>query len=292
MRESGKSTNYFEFGNINFSSLNDLAQEYIIVGKNIYLQNKKPVNFILCIVCFVMIMLQWLDLSLISNLYFLGLIYMTVRITGTFYNKIPTLETKFNDGTYIQQGIESLDQKQSHKMLAEFSSISCNWLTYSSLILCDWILQTINSIIGTGLSPVVQIIRFLLYMQYCREFIKSLEPYCKDLSHNEVTYISDELAKNILLSIYAKHLINLMSINNVFCINLFARANLKVLTFIDNCSSSGIDILSNIACEFLKHASKAKTLSSNAVQNTLGNLHFIQKLKSFIISNEYTKKSD
>lgn len=290
--------NYLELvKNINLIGIIKSARDQFAIGKHAYLQNKKNIDIVLCFVCFLLIILGWLDLSLVSNLYFLGLTYMTVRIIGSFYNQISTTQNKSNlpEVNYLREGIESLNQEQSYKILEDFSLLANNWLIYSSLVLCDWIFQTVDTLIGgLILGSILQIGRFLLYMQYCRQFIKSLEPHCEEMSQVNNIYISDELAKKISLPVYAKHLVNIMAINNIVCFNLFARANLKVLTLIDGCSSSGIGMLSNVILEILKQASKGKSLSSITVKNTKGYIGIlIQKLKSIVISEprKYKKSS-
>jgi len=230
--------------NVNFSGITKSVSDCFDNAKNIYQQNKKNADFVLCLICFFFIMLGLLDISVISSLYFLGLTYMTVRTVGNFYNKLPISD---KDLTLLQR-IEAMDLTQMRGYLIEYSSLGNNWLMYSSLIMCDWTIKLVSSLIGNGLifGSVLQIIRFLLYMQYCKRFIKSLEPYCEEEYQSEHAYISDELAKKLLLSTYVKHLINLIAINNIFCYNLFAKTNLKVLILIDGCSSSGVDMLSTV----------------------------------------------
>lgn len=262
--------NYLEYlKNINYIDILKHTQDKIITGKHIYLHNKKSIDLALCVVCFFLIIVEWLDLSFISDLYFLGLIYMTVTTVGYYYNK------KIN--------LDSGDQKQINKIFENFSLLSNNWLIYSILIICDWILQTINVFIGNiVLGPIIQICRIMLYMQYCRQFIKSCEPYCQEMLEVDNIYISDELTKKIILPTNVKHLVNIIAINNIFFFNLL-KVNLKFLILIDRCLSSGVDILSNLILKGLKQTSKAKSLSIVSVKNTKEYVvSIIQKMRSLV----------
>jgi hypothetical protein len=252
----------------NSSSTRRSLDEYKLIIKDAYSQNRDSVDLALCMVCLLFIIFGWFDLSIISSLYFLSLVYMTVRSVGSFYNQLPT------EHANLQAKVDAMDPFYSKKMLAEFSMLATSWLVYSSLVSVDWVIQSVNSLVGIGLmfQPILRVWRFLLYVQYCKQFSKSLEPYCSESYSLEKTFVSDELAKSIPLSIHAKHMINIMSINNVFCYNLFTKANIKVLTVIDEYSSFGIDTISNILFRALEQASKAKPMLSAVMQNIFGHL--------------------
>lgn len=276
--------------NINFVNMAKSVYDYSDTGKQIYLQNKKNVDLALCILCFFFILLGWLNISIISSLYFLGLMYMTVITVGVFYNKLPTAADK---ELSLQQRVDIMDNIQVKTVLFEFASLTSNWLMYASLVICDWSIQTVNTLIGGGLilGSGLQIGRFLVYMHYCRYFIKSLKPYC-DNANAEKTFISEGLAKSLSLSNNVKHLINVISINNVFCYNLFAKANMKVLMLIDGCSSAGVDMLSTICLEALKQSSKTKSLTSVTVNSTWLYLKSLsQKMSASNNSESKSKKN-
>lgn len=286
--------NYLELiKNINLTNIVQLIQEYACMGRSIYTKNKKTVDLCLCFFCYSMIILGWLDLSLILNIYFLGVIYMTVTTFGSFCNnlcvqEITNFERNSKEQDYVERSIEKMDDEQCRKILTNFSKLCNDWLLYASLVLCEWVFQAMNYLIGGGFifGSLLQIMRFLLYIQYCKRFIKSLESY-NDIIYTTKIYISDELADNILLSTAVKHLINVIAINNVFCYNLLAKTNLRVLILIDSCSSSGFNLLSDITLECLKQASKAKSLSSTAIENTKEYIYpSYQKYKIYLLQQK------
>ena len=107
----------------------------------------------------------------------------------------------------------------------------------------------------------------MFYMYYCRLFIKSLEPHYVTIALSDKTRISDEVGIQFNLQRPVKHLINIMSINNIFCHNLFLRANLWILQVIDSCSLACIDLVSSFAVEGYNRASNARSYSSNVALN-------------------------
>lgn len=287
--------------NINFSNIYNSSHQYITLVQKTYWKNKYHIDLGLCFICFIMIMLGWLNLSLILTFYFSSLVYMTVRTLAYFYNEIVEYEKKggsfkigLNNSEMLRQISDYIDINDLKKYVTEFVQLVNNWLLYSSLIICDWILLTLISLIGSGLiiGPILQVVRFLLYLQYCKQFIKSLEQHCQEMLSSEKAFISDKVAKILSIPIHIKHLINLMVINNVFCFNFFAKVNLKILKLIDNCSSSGIDMLSNIMLECLEQVSRAKSLSSVAANNTRNLFDpLIKKVKTFMSKTEKNKKN-
>lgn len=325
----------------NFNSMDiiRLFQEYARYGMNFYSQNKKHLDLVICFLSFLVILLGWIDLSIISKLYFLGLIYMTVRTIRYLYdkilisvrddklNKLKNLEKlqnnnqdnidnnidnkdnkdsnidnidnqdnqnndnqdNQNNDSQIFQGIKALNDTECKKLLNEFTNLSNNWLMYASLILCDYVIFSLDVLIsGIIIGSILRIIRFVLYMKYCKQFVQILEPY-REVSSSEKIILSDEDAEILSLPVQVKHLINLMSINNIFCHNLFAKANHSLLTSIRDYSSLGVDMLSHFFFQTLKQASKVKL----AVGNTKNYLDpIIQKIKLLIKSKPVERKNE
>lgn len=249
-----------------------------------YKNNKKTFFF-----CFFIILFMG-DLSLIPSLYFMSLIYMTVKDLGGFYNQVykSTQDIKSKKANF-EEYIETFNAEKLRKFVIDFSILFNNWLAYSSLVLIDWIFHTLIYLIGSSFGNIyisniiIKIIRTILYMQYCKHFIKSLKPYRERSLQTDETFISDELSKCIGLSSNVKHLMNFITLNNVFCFNFFVKINFEVLTFIDSCSSTGIDVCTVLSLEGTKHISKIKN-----IQDWVYNYpnYSIQNIKSYLFGND------
>ena len=99
--------------NVDLTRVVTFVQQGYIMSTNFYQQNKQSVDLALFAISFLLVMLNVIDLSVISKLYFLGLIYMTVVLLGNFYNQL-------HNPTNLQEGIASLDNITSKQSLNEF----------------------------------------------------------------------------------------------------------------------------------------------------------------------------
>ena len=252
--------------NINFVGIITSLSDKLSLVKNLYNQNKKIVDSVLCVISLTLILLGRFDLSLVHKLYFCALTYMTVNALGSFYNKLPKNGTS-SPTVDMKVSIEALEHKESCEILHEIVLIGNNWLTYVSLIMCDWLLNIIEYLIGgIIISFILHVGKFLLYMQYCKQFCKSLDKV-ETMQYRD-TYIDEQLSKNVSLPVYVKHLINLMTINNVFCHSMFAVVNLKVLSLIDFCLTSSLDLLLAIFQTSFNTVSAVQPVSSGWMQST------------------------
>lgn len=232
-----------------------IFNEYTLKCQTFYSQHKYVFNICSCLISFAFVWLHWFDLSLITNFYFLGLTYMTVGAVGNFFVELSPflLKQTPNQQSLITAVTTGLELERSQKILLVFLILANNWLIYSSLVIINWIILMINSLIGGGyvFGPILLLYRYLLHMCYCKEIIKLLAP-CTVMFFVDTTYISDDLAISGHVPVYVKHLINLILINNVFCYNLFAKVNLQVLLLIEQCSCPGIDIIYEFVLKLLE----------------------------------------
>jgi hypothetical protein len=223
--------------NIDYVRLIDTLRDKLVSLKQTYMENKALSDKLLCLVCSALVLLDLFDLSLIKHLYFLNLVYRTAELAGSYYNKLPR-QNNAVDSKDSKNALESLD------MLDDIVKVSNNWLIYSSLVVCEWCLHfLVNLLSGFGILMilVLRIMKYLLYMYHCKEFCKSLQS--NETTELKNTYIGDELSERLCLSPCIKHLVNVISINNIFCYKIFGVANKKVLSVIDYCLTTSYDAL-------------------------------------------------
>jgi len=89
---------------------------------------------------------------------------------------------------------------------------------------------------------------------------------------SERTCVTDALVRRLGINGFAKQLINLMSLNNVFVFKLCVTANLRVLRLMNGCASQGLDFLSSVRSEGAKKSQKAQILSKSMFEVARGHL--------------------
>lgn len=269
--------------NIDYSKLASVLQQYYFLSLNFYQQNRLIVDLILFAVSFALVMFNLIDMSIISKLYFLGLIYMTVVLLGNFYGQM-------HNPANLQTGIALMDNNTNRTLLNEFTVVTNNWLLYSSLIVLDYGFSSVGYAIGNGFifGTALQLVRFNVYMLYCREFIATLEPYMTENKLTDSTFISEETAKSVGVSNYVKNLVNLLAINNVFSYNLLIKTSYKLLVLINNVTSAGVDLMYTFFTNGVNQVSHVKS--------NVQNYGFYGKLKNsmmyWISSTTNQKKLD
>lgn len=239
MTEQIKDNNILEtIKDINFVEKFNSLYFIISLIKEYYLRNQVNIDAIGNLIFFMLVLFEWFNLSLIHNLYFLALVYMTVNAVGNHYNKLSKTENDI-------------------EILNEFILISNNWLTYSSLLICHKLNDLIDYLMGGGISIkiILHLGKLLLYMYYTKQFCNSLN---KVKIESRDTYIGDEMAKNASLPSCVKHLINIISINNIFCNNIFI-INHRILLFIDYRLTSSFEMLLYLYNRSISHVSQVQS---------------------------------
>ena len=256
---------------INFAGAYRIVADVLRSMRDRYLANKKTADVSLCLGCFLLILTGVVDLAHISRLFFGGLMYITVKSVAKFYVGITRAPDKaIRTPGSLREEIQTLPRSELENALTNFVDLCINWLVYCSLLLGDVGFHYTNLVFGGwlfgGVGVLLKLARFAFYMQYCRQFVRTLEFYSRSTSLSERTRISEDVARNTGLPAPVRQLINVMSVNNVICDNLLERLPARVLDLVHTCWTTGSEMASLVVRDRLSLGARMRGLVPGASQ--------------------------
>lgn len=260
--------------NISNTTLIQNIKDNIEKIQELYQANRSKCNIGLSIISVLSVLAGLVNLSAYTNLFFVALVYMSARALGKFYGSIDISSGDTGSSSPLDE-INSNNLANLSKTLLELAN---GWTGYAGLVIFDWVLDgTMELFGGLVLDMVLQCIRIYVYIMYTRLYIGLLEPICAN-SERELTgkhIISSEKAEQLKIPTGVKYLINVISVNNVFCLNICGKLNLRVLKLTNGFFSGIIDLITNSSAGGLK-ALGGSLLSSIQVQNLTKIMEFIR----------------
>jgi hypothetical protein len=143
---------------------------------------------------------------------------------GIIYNDMP-------------KNYEIYDSDKYKKICEEIQLFGTGMFTYISLIGCVNLIDIFGHVFY--FSPFQLIFRcskIVLYSYHCKTFIDTLKVYCDNDKMNNINIKNND----VKLSVYAKHIINLVAINKVICHAIFGMCILRILTIYELACTYGL----------------------------------------------------
>ena len=168
----------------------------------------------------------------------------------------------------LADSINKLPREIANEIIKDLLTVATNWLGYFYLILLDFFLAFINSVtpgIIIFMPMLLCLIRFVIYMHFCKFLSASLREHYHNPELSEKTCITKEIGQRLAIKKSVRHIINLISLNKIICHGLFVKLNKDIMDEISLFYTAAVDSITNFFEKFLHNNPKAEILSKNTI---------------------------